>query len=71
MGWRKEATYVKGASREGYPFPASDLWGVLDDLLENGIIELPAQSDLKRPEGLLTQSTVAIIGSLAILSRNA
>ena len=38
---------LKELQEKKYPFPDSDLLGMLDDFLENGIIELPAP---KRPE---------------------
>jgi len=68
-GGRKRPT-LKELQEKKYPFPNSDLLGMLDVLLENGIIELPTP---KRPEeaGRITQSTVATTGSLAILSRSA
>jgi len=43
---RKRPT-LKELSEKKYPFPDLDLSGMLDDLLENGIIKLPAP---KRPE---------------------
>ena len=45
-GGRKRPT-LKELSREKYPFPDLDLLEMLDDLLANGIIELPTP---KRPE---------------------
>jgi len=38
---------LKELQEKKYPFPDLDLSGMLDDLLENGIIELP---EPKRPE---------------------
>jgi len=45
-GGRKRPT-LKELQEKKYPFPHSDLSGMLGDLLENGIIELPTP---KRPE---------------------
>ena len=69
-GGKKRPT-LKELQEKKYPFPDSDLSGMLDDLLENGSLNSLHQSALKRPEGLQTQSTVVTIGSLAILSRDA
>ena len=44
---RKKRPTSKELQEKNYPFPDSDLLGMLDDLLEKGILELPPS---KRPE---------------------
>ena len=43
----KKRSTLKELQEKKYPFPDSDLSGMLDDLLENGVIQLP---EPKRPE---------------------
>ena len=43
----KKRPTLKELQEKKYPFPDSDLLGILDDLLQNGVIELP---NPKRPE---------------------
>ena len=44
---------LKELQDKKYPLPDSDLSGMLDDLLEKGVIQLPK---LKRPEDVRTVS---------------
>jgi len=49
---------LKELQEKKYPFPNSNLPGVLDDLFKKGVIQLPVPKML---EGLLTPNTVVII----------
>jgi len=69
-GGRKRPT-LEELQEKKYPFPDSDLLGMLMTCLKMGSLNSLHQSALKRPKGLQTQSTVVTIGSLAILSRSA
>jgi len=61
---------LKELQEKKYPFPNSDLSGMLDDLLEKGVIEFPSQSAQNKLEGPPTLNPVSTIESLVTLLKS-
>ena len=67
----KKRPTLKELQEKKYPFFDSDLSGMLDDLLKNGLSNFQNQNGPKKLEGLRTQNIVGITGWLVTLLKNA